>query len=74
MEQTKQNRGQPAVASVGHVVAAVVAVGGLSASVFAASAARARRQRATSAKGVVISTLKTKSTARSLSAAIRSTT
>ena len=46
--------------SVGRVAAAVVAAGGLSASLFAASAAPASAATGHTAKGVVISTLKTK--------------
>jgi predicted lipoprotein with Yx(FWY)xxD motif len=60
MEQTKQNRGSARRSSVGHVVAAVVAAGGLSASLFAAGAAPASGATSHTAKGVVISTLKTK--------------
>jgi len=58
MEQTKQNRGTTRRASVGRVAAGLVAVGGLSASLFAASPASAATSH--TAKGVVISTLKTK--------------
>ena len=60
MEQTKQNRGAARRSSVGHVVAAVVAAGGLSASLFAASAAPASAATGHMAKGAIISTLKTK--------------
>jgi predicted lipoprotein with Yx(FWY)xxD motif len=58
MEQTKPHRGATRRASIGRAAAAVVAAGGLSASLFATSPANAATGHP--AKGVVISTLKTK--------------
>lgn len=58
MEQTRRNRATTHRLPVGWVVSAVVAVGGLSASVFAASTAGAITRH--SAKTLVISTIKNK--------------